>query len=100
MDNEKTTKVIDLSNITTKAELHEALIGALGLPEYYGSNWDALHDMLTGFIPPVHLEIYGAYETSDEIRDLLPVFAAVMADSAAENDGFSYEFVEDVGGAE
>ena len=39
--------VIDLLGVETKDRLHERIAEALELPEYYGNNLDALHDMLT-----------------------------------------------------
>ncbi len=88
---------IDISLAENKTELHELLKNALDLPEDYGMNFDALHDMLTGYIPATHLEIYGAYEVPDEMEDCLTVFANVLSDSAEENPGFTYEFIEEVG---
>ena len=38
---------IDLKNITTKEALHDLLAKELSLPEHYGHNLDALHDVLT-----------------------------------------------------
>ena len=38
---------IDLKNITSKEALHELLAKELSLPEHYGRNLDALHDVLT-----------------------------------------------------
>ena len=96
MDDNKKTVVIDLTEVDTREGLHDLLEGALDLPDHYGRNWDALHDMLTGFIPPLHLQIYGAYETCDDIKEILPIFAKILSVSASEYDGFSYEFIEDV----
>ncbi|MCR5155266.1 MAG: barstar family protein [Butyrivibrio sp.] len=38
---------IDLKDITNKSELHRLLARELPLPDYYGSNLDALYDVLT-----------------------------------------------------
>lgn len=39
--------VIDLSNVSEKAQMHDMLFEALRLPAYYGRNLDALWDCLT-----------------------------------------------------
>ena len=38
---------IDLTEVSTKEELQEALVETLTLPDYYGRNLDALYDVLT-----------------------------------------------------
>ena len=38
---------IDMSEVTTKDELQDLLVKELPLPDYYGRNLDALHDVLT-----------------------------------------------------
>lgn len=38
---------IDCAEIKTREELHEALSSALGFPDWYGRNLDALYDLLT-----------------------------------------------------
>ncbi|MDC7293620.1 MULTISPECIES: barstar family protein [unclassified Butyrivibrio] len=38
---------IDMSEVTTKDELQDLLAKELPLPDYYGRNLDALHDILT-----------------------------------------------------
>jgi ribonuclease inhibitor len=38
---------IDISNVNTRKEFHEAVSHVLPCPEYYGKNLDALHDVLT-----------------------------------------------------
>lgn len=41
--------IIDLTSVKSAAGLHAALRRALPLPDYYGDNLDALHDVLTEF---------------------------------------------------
>lgn len=38
---------IDLQDVTSREELHRVIAEGLNLPEYYGNNLDALHDVLT-----------------------------------------------------
>lgn len=51
---------IDLRGVRGKEELHEALAQALHFPHWYGRNWDALWDAITGLVDmPEQLEFLG-----------------------------------------
>ncbi len=41
---------IDLSSIKTEKELHKLLAKELVFPEFYGKNWDAFWDSITGLV--------------------------------------------------
>lgn len=40
------TSVVDLSSATSKSLIMDAFAGALGFPDWFGRNWDALDDAL------------------------------------------------------
>ena len=44
---------LDGARIESNAALHAAFAAALDLPEEYGNNLDALHDVLTDFAQPL-----------------------------------------------
>ena len=46
---ERTT--IDLHGVTGKADLHARLQRGLGLPDFYGANWDAFWDAISSLTP-------------------------------------------------
>ncbi|PHV26123.1 ribonuclease inhibitor [Janthinobacterium sp. BJB426] len=51
---------IDLSEINTPRQLHAALAATLGFPSFYGMNWDAFWDTITGLVDiPQQLELRG-----------------------------------------
>lgn len=51
---------IDVSNIKTTKELHTLLKEMLDFPDYYGENWDAFWDAITGLIElPTILQFIG-----------------------------------------
>ncbi|MCQ2504490.1 MAG: barstar family protein [Saccharofermentans sp.] len=87
---DKNTVMIDLSQLETVADIHELLRYKLGLPEYYGGNLDALHDVLTS-TSSLHLILYGTDDTYRCISEYLPKLQKVMEDSSASNPNFSYE---------
>lgn len=45
---------IDCSSVTSAADIHTIFADRLGFPGFYGHNWDAFWDVLTGFgcFPP------------------------------------------------
>nr|WP_314632724.1 barstar family protein [uncultured Janthinobacterium sp.] len=56
--NRQSLVTIDLSDINTPRQLHAALAAALGFPSFYGMNWDAFHDAITGLVDmPQQLEL-------------------------------------------
>ena len=51
---------IDLSAVGTAGQLHEVLAAALGFPAWYGANWDAFWDGITGLVAmPRRLRLAG-----------------------------------------
>jgi len=51
---------IDLSLINESNQLHSTLSNALGFPNWYGQNWDAFWDAITGLVEmPIELELIG-----------------------------------------
>ena len=66
---------IDLNEVMSSNELHSTLSHALGFPGWYGCNWDAFWDAITGLVEmPVHLKISGW----DALSRRLPKDAEVM----------------------
>ena len=60
---------IDLSTIKTEEQLHALLSSALSFPYFYGHNWDAFWDSITGLIElPANIEFTG----SQKFRLVLP----------------------------
>ncbi|MGY3778482.1 barstar family protein [Isobaculum melis] len=49
-DSEKREVIIDLKNVSTKEELQILLKQNLDFPDYYGENWDAFWDTITGLV--------------------------------------------------
>ena len=84
------TITIDLSGINTREGLHEAIRSALDLPDEYGNNFDALHDVLTS-LNDVHLQFYGI----DGTEEFYTIFEKVVEDSSVSNPGLTYEFIDE-----
>jgi ribonuclease inhibitor len=72
---------IDLSGAASSDELHSTLSVALGLPGWYGCNWDAFWDAITGLVQmPVQLKISGW----DTLSRRLPGDAKLMQKCLAD----------------
>ncbi|UVL59700.1 barstar family protein [Pseudomonas sp. B21-032] len=51
---------IDLGQVTSARQLHHLLRDSLGFPEWYGCNWDAFWDAITGLVQmPRQLQLSG-----------------------------------------
>ena len=72
--------VLDAANMTEKNAAHDYLKKALALPDYYGSNLDALYDCLTELgvteIQFVNLDAAGGY-----FAKVLSVFQEAQEDN-------------------
>ena len=61
--------IIDLQEIQTEIELHNLLAEKLKFPSFYGNNWDALWDTITGLIElPTKITFTG----TNELKKKLP----------------------------
>ena len=80
---------IDCTEIAGPRDFHETIAREMNFPEWYGSNLDALHDLLTAITEEteLHLLHFG----------ILPPFARgfrrVMEDAAEENHQFQAVFL-------
>lgn len=61
---------IDLSDCKNRFDLHNTIMKALEIPDFYGKNLDALWDCLTGIIEtPVHITIKGLDKLPKELSE-------------------------------
>ena len=73
--NRQALVTIDLSDINTAHQLHASLAAALGFPSFYGMNWDAFWDAITGLVHmPQQLELRGWQDFATR----LPADAALL----------------------
>ena len=76
---------VDLAGVRSAAKMHDAIAAALPLPEHYGRNLDALHDVLTEYGGNWKIVFRNAGTVARGLR-------AVCADAAAETPGFEAVF--------
>lgn len=78
--------LIDCNHISSVKALHIYLQQVMDLPEYYGRNLDALHDVLTEIAQPTELVLNASEpQLSDEMKGFVPRLVRVLKDAAQEN---------------
>lgn len=92
---EKTTYYVNLTEATTREALHAALKAGLSLPDYYGENLDALHDVLTDLTAgasadsPVEITFAGYKASKKALSDDFYKFRELVEDVAESTEYFT-----------
>ena len=86
---------LHLEGLTDRAALHDLLIGALNLPDYYGRNLDALYDILTERGEQTILWVYPDAEADARLGGYLTALLRTLQDAAAENPALSLCIVDE-----
>ena len=76
---------VDLAGARSAAKMHDAIAAALPLPEHYGRNLDAFHDVLTEYGGSWKIVFRNAGAVARGLR-------AVCADAMAETPGLEIVF--------
>lgn len=88
--------VVDLREVRTEAGIHAALARSLGFPAWYGSNWDALWDAITGLVEmPSRLELRGWTCFEAHAPEAAQSLRALFAEMSTELPGLASEVVFD-----
>ena len=81
---------VDLTGCEDKAGLLERIAAALGFPDWFGDNWDALYDCLTDLSwrqgPGWVLILENAHDLRQAAPEALDTALAIMADAAVAWD--------------
>ena len=85
--------VIDGKNIKDKVTLHAYLKEQCNFPEYYGSNMDALYDVLTERFEPLEIRVEHAEELKEILCGYGEAFIETLQDAAAENKNLTIVFL-------
>jgi ribonuclease inhibitor len=77
--------VVDLAGISSEREIHQVFASTLRFPDFYGANWDAFWDVLTGFdCFPRRLTIAGIDHLRSEFPDALSKMERCFNDCCEE----------------
>jgi len=83
---------IDLSAVSSERELHATLARALAFPAWYGHNWNAFWDALTGLVEmPESVRFVGWDEFSVRLHSEAQTLRDMLADMARQYPGFASE---------
>ena len=77
--------LLDGSTISTREELHDALLDILPLPPWYGRNLDALYDSLGDIRRRVDIHLRGVDALQEHLGGYAGAFLEVLTRSAEEN---------------
>ena len=85
-------RVLDLSTVSSRDELHKRLACFFGFPDYYGRNWDAFDECIVDFPPGGTIVIRGY----TRLRTALPGDASLLRraldESNVEEPGFRVRY--------
>ena len=83
------TCVLDCSGITDPEEFHDALVAALSLPKWYGTNLDALYDCLTSITEETTVIL----RHFDQLDKSYAGFRMVFQDAQEDNPRIHFNFL-------
>ena len=93
LDAAGTASRVSFKGLATKSELLERIAQALGFPEWFGHNWDALEDLFCER-PGVHLLYDWQGLAADDRGVLLDVLASSAEFCAGERKPFFAVFID------
>jgi RNAse (barnase) inhibitor barstar len=68
---------IDVSNVENMRELHELLKDKLEFPSFYGMNWDAFWDAITGLVEMPETLIFEGWKN---LKERMPQDSKIMVE--------------------
>lgn len=86
------TYTIDLNTVYSADDLHTVLRGTLPLPEHYGNNLDALHDVLTDWMEPCSIRFVNMTEAEAAMPKYMRSLLRLCEDVQNENPNLEISF--------
>ena len=85
---------VQLTDVASKSDLHRVLSHALNFPSWYGNNWDAFWDAITGLVEMPHrLELIGWREFSARLPQEAATLEQILSDLQQESAESGIEIV-------
>lgn len=85
---------IDLSEVASSSELHSVLSDALDFPGWYGCNWNAFWDAITGLVEmPAQLRLSGWEALSERLPDVAPLLRECLTEMNEKHPDIACEVV-------
>lgn len=79
------TVVIDCKTVKSMDDVHETFRSSLPLPQYYGNNLDALHDVLTDIREYTSIIVLNSGTVPVAAAGKWGAFTAMLKDTAEQN---------------
>jgi RNAse (barnase) inhibitor barstar len=79
--------VIDLNGIQSREDLHELFQEKLKFPDFYGRNWDAFRDSITGLVEMPETLLITGFES---LKCALPRDARILEEIVADYNGLGF----------
>ena len=83
-----------LSEVTTKEELQEVLVKELPLPDYYGRNLDALHDVLSESSSDWSIIFYNTKRAAYKLGKYFDAFKRLCAEASEDEVNLQIRFFD------
>ena len=87
--------IIDLAGVESEEDVQERIIETLPLPDYYGSNLDALYDVLTENGDGWNIVIVNSEDVPEDMRPYIDEMIGVMEDASAVAPDLTVEYDEE-----
>lgn len=76
---------IDLRNVVSEKDLHLLLMNSLGFPGWYGCNWDAFWDAISGLVEmPIVLRFVGWQSLASRLPRATAMLAQCLGEMEAD----------------
>ena len=83
--------ILNGQKMTSAEETHQYLQHKLNFPDYYGSNLDALWDMLTTISGPAYIRLIETDAMKKNLGEYADSILNVFVEAAEENDQLIFE---------
>ena len=86
------TYTIDLYGAESRAEIHKRIRKGLPVPEYYGNNLDALHDVLAECAAGTEIVFENSNETAPNMQGYVEALRWMCSETTEEYPEIQIEF--------
>ena len=86
------TYTIDLYGAESRADIHERICKSLPVPEYYGNNLDALHDVLAECADGTEIVFENSSETAPNMQGYVEALRWMCSETTEEYPDIFIEF--------